>query len=68
MMNLDKLKDERMKNFFTQHTLAQKLGIGKSSYCRKEKGEVPFTLKDMKILKKELNLTIEQVDDIFFKD
>lgn len=67
-MNLSKLKDERIKNFFTQHTLARKLGIGKSSYCRKEKGEVPFTLKDIKIIKKELGLTIEQIDDIFFQD
>ena len=59
------LKILRIKHDVTQEDVAEKLSIDKSTYCKKEKGEIAFSLKDIKILKEFYNLTSEEVVQIF---
>lgn len=55
----------RIKHDFTQEDVAKKLGISKATYCKKEKGEIAFSLKDIKKIKSLYNLTTENVVQIF---
>lgn len=59
------LKILRIKHDVTQEVVAEKLGVEKSTYCRKEKGEIGFSIKDIKVLKELYNLTPEEVVQIF---
>ena len=59
------LKILRIKHDVTQEFVAEKLGVKKPTYCRKERGEISFSLQDIKILKELYNLTPEQVIQIF---
>lgn len=59
------LKILRIKHDVTQEVVAEKLGLKKTTYCRKEKGEIAFSLQDVKILKEFYNLTPEEVVQIF---
>ena len=67
-MKFDKLRTIRLANNLTQKQLAKKLGYSRTSYSKREIGTHKFDMNYIKILKKELNLSIEQIDDIFFKD
>jgi putative transcriptional regulator len=67
-MKFDKLRTIRLANNLTQKQLAKKLGYSRTAYSKREIGTQKFDMNDIKILKKELNLSIEQIDDIFFKD
>ena len=58
-------KELRMKHDVTQEVVAEKLGVEKTTYCRKEKGKIAFSLQDVKILKEFYNLTPEEVVQIF---
>ena len=42
------LKILRIKHDITQEVVAEKLGVKKPTYCRKEKGEIAFSLQDIK--------------------
>lgn len=55
----------RIKHDLSQEEIAQKLGVNKASYNRKENGKMAFSLNDVKKLKKIFNLTPEEVDKIF---
>nr|WP_195366009.1 helix-turn-helix transcriptional regulator [[Eubacterium] tenue] len=55
----------RAKHDLTQKDLAQKLGVEKASYCRKENGKSAFSLEDVIKLKNIFNLTPEEVVKIF---
>ena len=59
------LKILRIKHDITQEVVAEKLGTKKPTYCRKEKGEIAFSLQDIKVLKELYNLTPEEVVQIF---
>ena len=67
-MKLDKLRKIRLESKISQFQIAEKIGHTRSSYTKKELGKQKFSIEYIKILKKELNLSIEQIDDIFFKD
>ena len=67
-MKLDKLRWIRMSNNLTQKQLAEKLGYSRPAYSKRESGIQKFDVNDLKILKQELNLTSEEIDDIFFED
>lgn len=66
MMKLEKIREKRMQNSLSYADLARKLNIYKSSYYRKENGEIPFKLQEIIILKKELDLSMNEVEEIFF--
>ena len=59
------LKILRIKHDVTKEVVAEKLGVEKTTYCRKEKGKIAFSLQDVKILKEFYNLTPEEVVQIF---
>lgn len=59
------LKILRIKHDITQEGVAEKLGVKKPTYCRKEKGKIAFSLQDVKVLKELYNLTAEEVVQIF---
>ena len=62
------LKILRIKYDFTQEDVARKLGIDKTTYCKKEKGEIAFSLKDIKKIKALYNLTTEKLAQIFLTE
>ncbi|EQK42730.1 hypothetical protein ANS017_26070 [Paraclostridium bifermentans] len=55
----------RAKYDLTQEALAQKLGVGKASYSRKENGKNPFSVDEVTKLKNIFSLTDEEVVKIF---
>ena len=50
----------------TFEDLAKSLGINLSTFYRKLSGESDFTRNEIKIVRSELGLSIEDVDRIFF--
>lgn len=59
------LKFYRRKQGFSQRDMAEYLEIDQSSYCRKERGDAPFTIWEAKKLADKFNQTIE---DLFFTE
>lgn len=59
------LKKLRVDFDYTQGQVANKLGISKYSYNKKENGKVPFTLEELKKIKSIFSLETEQVEQIF---
>lgn len=55
----------RAKHDLTQEAVAQKLGVGKTAYCRKENGKNSFSLDEVTKLKNIFSLTAEEVIKIF---
>lgn len=60
MNNIKKLREERGIN---QKVFADLIDVSLSSYSKKEKGSVRFSLQEAKILSEYLRLSI---DEIFF--
>lgn len=61
MNNIKKLREERGIN---QKVFADLIDVSLSSYSKKEKGSVRFSLQEAKILSEYLRLSI---DEIFFE-
>lgn len=59
------LKFFRRKVGLSQSEIAKQLGLDQSTYCRKERGEAPFTVKEAKTLTEIFNKTVEE---LFFND
>lgn len=67
-MKSNLLKSARVKQSLTQQEVAKKIGISSSSYSYKESGSVSFKLNEINKLMKILNLTQQDVFEIFFTD
>lgn len=67
-MNLLELKAERVRNGKSIKDMADALDITYDAYIRKEKGEVGFSTEQIIITARELNLTAELINKIFFDD
>ena len=65
-MNIQKLKAKRVENGYTQVTIAKKIGITSTTYFNKESASVPFNNIEMVKLKEVLNLTMKDIEEIFF--
>lgn len=65
-MDASILKGTRVSKGYTQETLSKKIGVTIKTYNRKELGLVPFSIKEIKNITKALDLSLEQVDEIFF--
>lgn len=65
-LNGNKLKSIRILHSFTQEKLAKKVGITPKTYNRKELGIVNFTIFEIIQLASILDLTFENVNEIFF--
>ena len=55
------IKDIRKRLGFSQEYMAQRLGITQASYSFKESGTRKFSIKELKILKRILNVTYEEL-------
>ena len=64
-MNLEPLKILRRSKGYTCQTMADKLGITKATYSKKENGKITISLHDAKLISQILGSTIES---IFFTD
>ena len=55
------IKDIRKRLGLSQEYIAQRLGITQASYSFKESGIRNFSIKELKILKRILNVTYEEL-------
>ena len=65
-MNLKLLKDKRKLLGLTQEEFAERLGMDRTNYLKKEKGRENFKQEQIDKIIKELNLTPKEVVEIFF--
>lgn len=65
-MNSLELEYARKRKSKTKEDMAAAIGKSVVSYCKKERGEVKFTDDEKIIVARELDLTGEQVNAIFF--
>lgn len=65
-MNLKLLRMKRLQNELSQKQLAEMIGVHEMTYFRKEKGEREFTRTEIDNLAKALNLSNDDVNEIFF--
>ncbi len=61
------LKSKRVLKGMTQTQTAQNLGMGIKTYNLKENGKRPFTLKEAVKVSKLLELTLDDVNNIFLQ-
>lgn len=59
------LKSKRVLNGFTQEQIATQIGINTKSYNLKENGKNRFSLEEVVKVSETLELTLEEVNDIF---
>ena len=55
------IREIRKKLGLSQEYIAQKLGITQASYSCKEAGKRKFSIEELKILKRVLNVTYEEL-------
>ncbi|GAA0230308.1 hypothetical protein GCM10008921_13660 [Metaclostridioides mangenotii] len=69
MVNVDKLRGKIVEKKLNITCLARKIGINKSTLYRKLKtnGE-ELSIKEAHTIAKELNLSLEELNSIFFSD
>lgn len=66
-MGIKKLKSKRVLMGLTQVEVANKMGLNAKSYNFKENGKIEFKLEEIKKISNILNLTLDEVDEIFLK-
>ena len=64
-MNTNLLKSARAKKGLSQRYMSEKIKSTLSTYWKKETGETPFNQKEMKLIMMELDLTPDEVVEIF---
>ena len=65
-MKTQLLKSYRVRAGITQKVIAKFLKIDVTTYSKKENGVIEFKASEILILKKTLNLTPIEIDEIFF--
>lgn len=66
-MTINTFKTLRVYKGFTLAELSEVLGINKASLSKKERGLLPFNIREIKVIKEIFKLTPTEIDDIFFK-
>lgn len=66
-MNNLKLKGKIIENGYSVDSIAGKVNLSGVTFRRKLKGERDFTVGESEQLRKELNLTYEELLDIFYR-
>ncbi len=66
-MNINLLKSKIIENGYTQKTLASSMDMSVNTLNKKILLQSSFTVGDVKKLKKLLNLSVDDVNNIFFK-
>lgn len=65
-MNTNMLKSKRVLLGCTQKDVAKHIGISEKTYNFKEKGKIYFKPNEIISITSKLNLTIQEVNKIFF--
>lgn len=66
-MGLRLLKSKRVLKGLTQEQLATEIGINTKTYNLKENGKSPFLLLEASMIGQCLELSLEEVNDIFLQ-
>ncbi|MGL5348890.1 MAG: helix-turn-helix transcriptional regulator [Peptostreptococcaceae bacterium] len=66
-MGLRLLKSKRVLMGMTQEQLAAEIGINTKSYNMRENGKQNFKLEEVIKISKSLDLTLDEVDQIFLR-
>lgn len=62
------LLEEKMESSGLKYSfIAEQLGISPQGFIKKRKGQIPFTIKEVGIIKSLLGLTNSERDKIFFE-
>lgn len=61
----NRLKAERIAKGYTVQYMAEKLGVAKSTYSKKENGKIPLTIEDFTTITNILDIPKESMS-IFF--
>ena len=64
--NRSEMRAARARRDLNQIEMADILGITSQAYWRKENGKSVFSLKDLDILREKMQLTDEELHNIFF--
>ena len=56
-----KVKEYRIKYSYTQREFAELLGIKQNTYSDKERGKTKFTIDEIKLIKKLLEVTYDDL-------
>lgn len=65
-MKNDLLKRTRYYKGYKQYQMADKIGLSRQTYNYKENGRLPFNAEEIIKISRELDLTLEEVNEIFF--
>lgn len=65
MLKINKLKSKIIEKETTVEALSSKIGISSSTFYRKMEKDT-FYLKEVHAIARELQLTLEEIADIFF--
>lgn len=65
-MNVRLLKSKRAAKGLNQTEASSMIGLGTSRYCLKENGNYPFTLREVQAMSSVYDLTLDDVNAIFF--
>lgn len=65
-MNTNLLKGARVSKGHTQESISKLIGMTSKTYNRKELGIIDFSSKDILNISNALELTVQQVNEIFF--
>lgn len=68
MINIPKLRGKIVENEMSISDLAEKMGISKSTLYQKINGNVSFTIDEVILIAKMLDLTKDEFNNIFFAD
>lgn len=66
MVNVNKLRGKIVERGMSVESVAQKMGIHKSTFYRKMAGHCPVTIQDADMLVRILDLDCEEAKAIFF--
>lgn len=65
MAQLNELKSIMVKNNINVESIANQLGISKQAVYKKMKGLIPFSSREISVISKMLELSNDQIVDIF---
>ena len=68
MINIPKLRGKIVENEMSISDLAEKMEISKSTLYQKINGNVSFTIDEVILIAKMLDLTKDEFNNIFFAD
>lgn len=69
LVNVNKLRGKIVENELNVATLAEKIGVDATTlYRRISDGGETFLIKEVQAIARELNLTIDEINSIFFAD